>query len=592
MCRIAASVPHRELHVVPAPLRRGVEKVDERALHGEPVAGDPFAVDAQRPRGDAREIVGGAETQAFGFREVGAFGEEGPDRGCERVGHRDQVARGVGRGRHGAVRIGASDPRQPAFAVAHGQRGPELQPPRYAGADGDGCGMPQRCVGAEEPVGGREHHDARIGLRGLAAFGFHEYRFVERPFGDAGPGFASDLHERGPVGVEGYGRRVGFGPETLRASADREFQRRAVAAVVFGLDADAAQLPLGRAHHAALLHHRVETAGRTGQPGQADHFVARCGLERIAAHGVAAARQVVGEAVHAVFEIGDAVNRSRDTPDAERVVHAVAAVGDLGHEITLASRADGLFARQAVAAFGFADHGVALHAAAYRNALQGVHLDVVQTHDAGRQVVFGADDPLADDVVEPLRRGVADLEVEVRAHRRAAVARESDHVALLYGPRLGTEEEVDAVRPAGRALLPDVLLDVVAEALQVAVNGRRAVAQREVDGSAVAARREAHARDVAVGDGHQRFALRAVGLDVDARVEMPRAHLAEVGRVEPRHVAYGINVIAGIEPLGLRPGTDRAEQQNGQKSSHVSVSLTIAEAASSTASYSYPSESP
>lgn len=108
-----------------------------------------------------------------------------------------------------------------------------------------------------------------------------------------------------------------------------------------------------------------------------------------------------------------------------------------------------------------------------------------------------------------------------------------------------------------------MLLDVVAETLQVAVNGRRAVAQREIDGPAIAARRKAHARNVTVGHGHEGLALRAVGFDVDACVEMRRAHLAEVGRVEPRHVAYGVNVIAGIEPLGLCRRADRGKQQNG-----------------------------
>ena len=106
-----------------------------------------------------------------------------------------------------------------------------------------------------------------------------------------------------------------------------------------------------------------------------------------------------------------------------------------------------------------------------------------------------------------------------------------------------------------------MLFDIVAETLQVAVNGRRAVAQRDVDGPAIAARRKAHARDIAVGHGHEGLALRAVGLDVDAGVEMRRTHLAEVGRVEPRHVAYGVNVIAGIEPLGLCPRVDRGKQQ-------------------------------
>lgn len=92
----------------------------------------------------------------------------------------------------------------------------------------------------------------------------------------------------------------------------------------------------------------------------------------------------------------------------------------------------------------------------------------------------------------------------------------------------------------------------------MAVDGRRAVAQREVDGASVTARLHHHARDVAVHDGHDAFALHAVGLDVDPRMEMARADLAEVGRVEPRHPFDRVAVGVGIEALGR--GTARTEQ--------------------------------
>ena len=197
---------------------------------------------------------------------------------------------------------------------------------------------------------------------------------------------------------------------------------------------------------------------------------------------------------------------------------------------------------------------------------------------------MGADDPGAYDVVKPLRAGVAQFVVEVRPHRRAAVARITDHVALLHGPGVGAEPEVYAVRAAGVALFAHALLDVLAEALQVAVYGRRAVVQREVDGAPVAVGAQAYARDVAVGHGHEGFALGTVGFDVDARVEMPGAHLAEIGRVEPFDVADRVYVLlrGGVLSPGPDAGGSRYEQY--QNSSHVSVSVTSPEAASTTVS--------
>jgi hypothetical protein len=60
---------------------------------------------------------------------------------------------------------------------------------------------------------------------------------------------------------------------------------------------------------------------------------------------------------------------------------------------------------------------------------------------------------------------------------------------LADGQFAVTEKEVEAVLALGAAFLRDELFDVVAEALQMAVDGRRAVVQRQVDGPSVAAGR-------------------------------------------------------------------------------------------------------
>ena len=81
----------------------------------------------------------------------------------------------------------------------------------------------------------------------------------------------------------------------------------------------------------------------------------------------------------------------------------------------------------------------------------------------------------------------------------------------------------------------------------MAIDGRLSILECEVDGTAIATRLYRDARDVAIGYGHQRFAFHAVGLDVDAGMKMARAHLAEVGRVETRHLTDGVDVVRRVE---------------------------------------------
>ncbi len=263
-------------------------------------------------------------------------------------------------------------------------------------------------------------------------------------------------------------------------------------------------------------------------------------------------------------------------------MHAVAAVGDLGDEVAPAPHLHRLAPRGAVAAVGGAEDGVALHGGAHAYSVERVYLRVVEAQDAGRQVVVGADYALAYDVEAAARGRLAQFVVEVGAHRRAAVAREPHAVAPPHGPRLGPEVQVDAVGASPPPFGLDMPLDVVAEALQVAVDGRRAVGEGEIEGPPVAAGCHGDARDVAVVGGHQGLALRAVGLDVDARVEVARAHLAEVGRIETRCVAHGESVVARCGGTG--PAGRGGEEDQKRYSSHGSSWVTIRPAAARTAS--------
>lgn len=290
------------------------------------------------------------------------------------------------------------------------------------------------------------------------------------------------------------------------------------------------------------------------------------------------------ESVHAVLEIGLSVDRRLDAPHAERVLHVVAAVRNLGHEVAPAAHLDGLVAPgQAVAPFGLADYGIGVGAAAHgRPVVERVDLDVVQAHDARREVVLGADHPFAHQVVEPLGRRVAQFEVEVGAHRRTAVARPSDRVALRDGPAAGLEPKVHAVCAPCVAFGADVLLDVVAEVAKMAVYGRHAVVECQVYGPSVPAGLEHHAGDMAVGHGHERLALDPVGLDVDAGMEMSRPELPEVGRIESRNVPHGVDIVVGIEPLSPGRGCGQGGGKQCQNGSHGSLSSIIVETVSIT----------
>ena len=194
---------------------------------------------------------------------------------------------------------------------------------------------------------------------------------------------------------------------------------------------------------------------------------------------------------------------------------------------------------------------------------------------------------MPDEVEAAVGFRFAQLEMEVRARRRARVARVAEHFALFDRPAVGFEPEVDAVRLTAVAFGLHMGGDVVAESLQMAVDSGRAVFQRQVDGSSVAVGRDDHARDIAVGNGHDRFTLRAVGFDVHTGMEMAGPYLAEIGGIVSGDLPHGKEVAGRVGGLrgSLRSGCEleHDEKGSGQNSSHGSGTFISWDTASSTA---------
>ena len=243
-----------------------------------------------------------------GAAEVGPFAEERPDARRYGVGGDEDVARGAGRRRHGAVGVSAADAGDASFGSTGRENRAGLHVVGHEGVYGDRHRAAQGRFGAEDAVGGREDRRRGVGCGGLTLFRAAENGFVDRSCGDAGRQIAARTDQSRLFGPQDDGRAVSFGAERFRAAENVEFELRAVAAVVFGFDADAPFLALGGADEAALPHDGIEAVGRFGQLRQPDHLVARGELHGVVAHGVAAARKVVREAVHAVFEPGIAVH--------------------------------------------------------------------------------------------------------------------------------------------------------------------------------------------------------------------------------------------------------------------------------------------
>ena len=378
----------------------------------------------------------------------------------------------------------------------------------------------------------------------------------------------------------------------LVAAGDRKGERRAIAAVILGYDAQLPPFARRTGDKSPVAHDRVAVQPVAFGHGEADRFVARGDLQRIAGHHVAIAGFVERIAVHPVLENRLPVHFERHAIETERIVHAVLAVGGFQHEVAQPSDRQRVGAVQAVVAPRGAPDREAAPRSGDGQPAECVHLEVVQPQQQGGDVVRNPDDAGGYRVERALGGGVAYLEMEVGPERLARVPREGDALALPHGKAAPCGVEVHTVAPLSVAFLPHIGFDVVPELREVAVNRRRAVGMGDVERPSVTRRGDQDAHYLAVGCCEHGFARHAVGFDVHAGVEVIGPHFAEIGGERPDRAADGIDVIGGVGSLCCRR-KHRGEQGQrccaaDQKSEHGSGPASPASlfASSSTVSYS------
>ena len=170
----------------------------------------------------------------------------------------------------------------------------------------------------------------------------------------------------------------------------------------------------------------------------------------------------------------------------------------------------------------------------YRNTLNRVDPDVIKHDRFRRNRIPNLQHAARKQVQRTLRIGFAHFQMQVRAARRTPVARQGDLFALLENEFAGRRRNIHSERFANILYLMDIPLDRVRKTFQVTVNARRAIRMIYVKGLAESGRTDGDADDRAVGNRTDRLVDYALGLDIDARMEMVAAQLAVIGRQQHR----------------------------------------------------------
>lgn len=128
------------------------------------------------------------------------------------------------------------------------------------------------------------------------------------------------------------------------------------------------------------------------------------------------------------------------------------------------------------------------------------------------------------------------LEVEVGATGGTGVAAPGNGVAGMERHGTGGKGGVDGEGLATVLEAADETLDVGGEAGEMAIEGDDAVGMRDVEGVAIARGRNGDAKEVAVAHADDGVAFLAVGLKVEAGVEMGGPQFTEVAAEEGREM--------------------------------------------------------
>ncbi len=168
----------------------------------------------------------------------------------------------------------------------------------------------------------------------------------------------------------------------------------------------------------------------------------------------------------------------------------------------------------------------------------GQRVEPVEAHavELRRTLVDGLVDAPRQIVQAHVLFRIADFHMEMRARRRACVAHLGHDVAPLDREFVGCEAQVHAEAFFFKLGLLHPLRDVIAEAVQVAVDRGRPVGMDDVKAVAIAPGAHRHAGDVAALDGVDRIADPAADAPVKAAVEVVVTQFAVGTRKRHRHI--------------------------------------------------------
>ena len=125
-----------------------------------------------------------------------------------------------------------------------------------------------------------------------------------------------------------------------------------------------------------------------------------------------------------------------------------------------------------------------------------------------------------------------DLKMQVRSHAAARVAADGDELSCRHGILSGAEMHVDGVGilPCQLQAVAYEAVEIGCEALQMAIDTRRAVRMAHIDSIAEAIHADGDTLHIAVGNGEDGLAHGQLGTDVDASVEMVGPGFTKIAR--------------------------------------------------------------
>ena len=148
----------------------------------------------------------------------------------------------------------------------------------------------------------------------------------------------------------------------------------------------------------------------------------------------------------------------------------------------------------------------------------------------------------------------------MRASRAARIARIGNQITFFYW-----ELVLVGINLRGKFLVLVLIIlhifgNLTRKPLQMGIHARIAIVMRDIQHITITVWRNSDTADVAIGDGKHLFALHALRLDVEARMDVVGTDFAECGRKVNRDVKR--LAVIGKRLLGHTPKSRQNKSQN------------------------------